>query len=184
MCRVTRAISGCQNPNACYSKARDLLNALEEKWDPREPQPEDHEEYHAPEAEADQETVDFDPGITTHGTIADTFRIFTRGAYNLHDVAPDTRHADNGAEGIVVYTDGSATNNGSEDVQGRAGIYFGEGDPRNLALRVPNGLGPSNNVGEMVAIKQAVEMCLLDTPLVIHSDARFPCLDRRPNEEP
>ncbi|KAJ7199332.1 hypothetical protein C8J57DRAFT_994325, partial [Mycena rebaudengoi] len=60
----------------CLSSANLLPNALEEKWDPRESQPEDHEEYHAPEAEADQETVDFDPRITTHGTIADMFRIF------------------------------------------------------------------------------------------------------------
>ncbi|KAJ7432428.1 hypothetical protein B0H11DRAFT_1613277, partial [Mycena galericulata] len=57
-------------------KARDLLDALHEKWDPREPQPEDYENEMAPHIHEDPDTVDFDPRVTTHGTIADTFRIF------------------------------------------------------------------------------------------------------------
>jgi ribonuclease HI len=54
---------------------------------------------------------------------------------------------------IVVYTDGSATNNGREDVEAGAGIYYGPNDTRNRAIRVPNELQPSNNVGELIAIK-------------------------------
>jgi hypothetical protein len=73
-CRITRAITGCKNPHQCYSKARDLLDALEEKWDPREPQPEDYEDELVHEEGTDEETVEFDARVTTHGTIADTFR--------------------------------------------------------------------------------------------------------------
>jgi hypothetical protein len=78
-----------------------------------------------------KKTVEFDARFTTHGTIADTFRIFTNTApKNLHSSAPDTRHApDPGEDPIKVYTDGSAQNNGDENVRAGAGIYFGADDP-------------------------------------------------------
>jgi hypothetical protein len=38
-------------------------------------------------------------------------------------------------------------------VKAGAGIYFGPDDPRNQAIRIPQMLGPSNQVGEVVAIK-------------------------------
>jgi hypothetical protein len=119
---------------------RDLLDALEEKWDPREPQPEDYED--GPVEGADEETVEFDARVTTHGTIADTFRIFTNTApKNLHDSSSDTRHAPDPDEGpIKVYTDGSAQNNGGENARAGAGIYFGDDDPRNRAIRIPDNL--------------------------------------------
>ncbi|KAJ7034883.1 hypothetical protein C8F04DRAFT_876726, partial [Mycena alexandri] len=41
VCMITRAITKCEHPNRCYAKAQELLNSLENKWDPRVPQPED-----------------------------------------------------------------------------------------------------------------------------------------------
>ncbi|KAJ6587666.1 hypothetical protein DFH09DRAFT_1359304 [Mycena vulgaris] len=72
-----------------------------------------------PRQEADGEAVEFDPRITTHGTIADTFRIFTKGTpRNLQGRAPRTQRApDLNAENTTVYTDGSALRNGQEDAQ-------------------------------------------------------------------
>ncbi|KAJ6569129.1 hypothetical protein B0H19DRAFT_937847, partial [Mycena capillaripes] len=152
-CRITRTITHCKNPHGCYCKARELLDALEEKWDPREPQPEDYETELGQQGGEDEDTVVFDPRITTSGTIADTFRIFTNDSpRNLRDIAPDSRHvADANTEKIVVYTDGSAINNGRENSRAGAGIYFGEDDPRNRSIRIPESVGSSNNVGEMVA---------------------------------
>jgi ribonuclease HI len=166
--------TGGSERSECYGKARDLLDALEEKWDTREPQPEDYEDEQAPREGSDEETIDFDARVTTHGTIADTFRIFTNTApKNLHNVAPNTRHSPNPNEDLIeIYTDGSAQNNGSENARAGAGIYFGDDDPRNKAIRVPDRLKPSNNVGELVAIKETVEMCPKDIPLAIHSDSR------------
>ncbi|KAJ7689919.1 hypothetical protein B0H17DRAFT_890138, partial [Mycena rosella] len=152
-CSVTKAITGCKHPHECFRRARALLDMLEEKWDPREPQPEDYEEDPGPRDELEPETEVFDARVTTHGTIADTFRIFTTNATrNLRDVAPDTRPApDPLGEPIVIFTDGSATNNGGENARAGAGIFFGEGDPRNKAIRIPQEMNPSNNVGEIVA---------------------------------
>ncbi|KAJ7604662.1 hypothetical protein DFH06DRAFT_1020709, partial [Mycena polygramma] len=75
-CQLTKALTRCKNPHQCYTKARELLDGLEAKWDPREPQPEDYEDDQKPQNEGD-ETAEFDSRITTHGTVADTFRIFT-----------------------------------------------------------------------------------------------------------
>ncbi|KAJ7138536.1 hypothetical protein C8R43DRAFT_823953, partial [Mycena crocata] len=78
-CRATRTETGCQNPHQCYCRARNLLDSLYAKWNPLKPQPEDYEEEQAPREGLSPETVDFDSRITTRGTVADTFRIFTKG---------------------------------------------------------------------------------------------------------
>lgn len=174
-CQLTREATNCKNPHRCYGKARDLLDTLHEKWDPRKPQPEDYETEQAPQEGPNPETVEFDSRITTHGTIADTFRIFTKGSpCNLHGRAPRTKHmmaAD--VEEITVYTDGSALNNGSENARAGAGIFFEEDDPRNKSVRIPGNIGRTNNVGEMVAIKEATEICPLNVPLEIRSDSQL-----------
>ncbi|KAJ7155938.1 hypothetical protein C8R43DRAFT_1125843 [Mycena crocata] len=164
--REVRAETGCRYPQNCYAKARALLDALHAKWDPRRPQPEDYEEAQAPAALEEDESVEFDSRITTHGTIADTFRIFTKGnPRNLSGASPMNKHdEDTISEGIDVYTDGSAINNGRDNARAGAGVYFGEGDPRNMAIRIPDAVGKTNNVGEMVAIKTAADECLPEIP--------------------
>ncbi|KAJ7668710.1 hypothetical protein DFH06DRAFT_982288, partial [Mycena polygramma] len=78
-CRISRELTGCRHPNKCYAKTRELLNSLEYKWDPRLMQPEDFEEYQKPMQETDSGGSEFDSRITTQGTLADVFRIFTDG---------------------------------------------------------------------------------------------------------
>jgi hypothetical protein len=84
-CRVSREITKCRHPNECYVKAQELLNSLENKWDPRLMQPEDYEEYQTPAQREDPDTAEFDSRITTDGTLADDFRIFTQGYANSAD---------------------------------------------------------------------------------------------------
>ncbi|KAJ7248903.1 hypothetical protein B0H12DRAFT_1301687 [Mycena haematopus] len=172
-CQVTKAISGCRHPSTCYMKARDLLNSLAYKWDPWLMQPEDYEEYQAPREKTNPDAADFDARITTRGTLADTFRIFTEGNQNLSYEAPDVSFAINQGPEVVAYTDGSAIDNATDKVRAGAGVYFGDGDPRNKAIRIPDEMGPSNQVGEILAIKEAVEAAPLDAPLKIFSDSKY-----------
>ncbi|KAJ7856802.1 hypothetical protein B0H14DRAFT_3448195 [Mycena olivaceomarginata] len=53
------------------------------------------------------------------------------------------------------------------------GLYFGDGDPRNRSIRVPDEMWPSNQVGEVLAIKEAVEPAPLNIPLRIYSDSKY-----------
>jgi hypothetical protein len=56
----------------CYAKARELLNSLQNKWDPSGMHPEDYEEYQAPEAreedtpleEGEEAPVQFDSRVS------------------------------------------------------------------------------------------------------------------------
>jgi len=49
-----------------------------------------------------------------------------------------------------VYTDGACSNNGKEGACAGIGVYFGEGDPRNISRRVEG--KQTNNVAELMAI--------------------------------
>ncbi|KAJ7930883.1 hypothetical protein B0H13DRAFT_1858393 [Mycena leptocephala] len=51
--------------------------------------------------------------------------------------------------------------------------YIGEEDPRSRAIRIPDYMGPSNQVGEAIAIKEAAEIAPLNTPLRILSDSKY-----------
>ena len=54
---------------------------------------------------------------------------------------------------IYVYTDGACSNNGKPNAKAGAGVFFGEGDSRNLAKRVEG--KQTNNVAELSAIIMA-----------------------------
>jgi len=54
---------------------------------------------------------------------------------------------------IHVYTDGACSNNGRPNAEAGMGVFFGEGDPRNLAKRVEG--KQTNNVAELSAIIEA-----------------------------
>ncbi|KAJ3744964.1 hypothetical protein DFH05DRAFT_1372916, partial [Lentinula detonsa] len=59
-------------------KPKELLQTLPEKWNPLSVLPKDHEpdELHPPDI---NEGITFDHRITTRGSLADAFRIFTQG---------------------------------------------------------------------------------------------------------
>jgi len=54
---------------------------------------------------------------------------------------------------IYVYTDGACSNNGKPNAKAGAGVFFGEGDSRNLSKRVMG--RQTNNVAELSAIIMA-----------------------------
>ena len=73
---------------------------------------------------------------------------------------------------LVVYTDGPCTHNGTAEAKAGSGIWYGRGDPRNLAARVP-GKEQSNQIGELLAILLAVKNAEGNRDLRICSDSRF-----------
>ncbi|KAJ7615151.1 hypothetical protein DFH06DRAFT_925286, partial [Mycena polygramma] len=79
-CTTTRTeCPECPNPHKCYVKARALLNSLEDKWNPLLVQPEDYEDGPQDPPQLSGSEVLFNPKITTKGTLANAFRIFTEG---------------------------------------------------------------------------------------------------------
>jgi ribonuclease HI len=76
---------------------------------------------------------------------------------------------------LFVYTDGSCSNNGQPGAQAGMGVYFGPGDPRNLAKRVVG--KQSNNTGELGAMIEAYRILekeiLAGKPITIVSDSNY-----------
>jgi ribonuclease HI len=72
----------------------------------------------------------------------------------------------------TVYTDGSCSNQGTESVKAGAGVWFGQNDRRNLKVKIPKNLNPSNQVGEIMAAKAAAEKVDDSVGLEIISDSK------------
>ncbi|KAJ7680155.1 hypothetical protein B0H17DRAFT_1232324, partial [Mycena rosella] len=142
-CRPRR----CQNPHLCYARAYEMMASLQHKWNPPT-------QRATKEPGEDPEMVEFNPDVTTQGTLTNVFCIFTEPEDNPDPsaAAPDTRLTpDEDAETSRAYTDGSVSNNGAGNARAGAGIFYGEDDERNRSIKVPDEWGPSNQVGEVLA---------------------------------
>ena len=153
-----------------------ILDQLKPKWDIRTRPPNDDlnltpkRKSKNKQAEKTGDAILFDPNITTNN-IRDSFRVFTTDKENDH--LPSHREAQQAQlKEIVVYTDGSCTNNGQEDAQAGSGIWYGENDPRNTAIRVP-GKVQSNQTGELYAILHVAKMTPKEAPIMIKSDSQY-----------
>ncbi|KAK0209607.1 hypothetical protein IW262DRAFT_1238206, partial [Armillaria fumosa] len=148
-CYICEAMSeniGCSNPNECLIRAKELLDTLPKKWDPRFMIPEDYKEGPNPQDEG----YEFDRRITTHGTIADAFRIFTEG--ETCNELPDLRIAPRGEE-VQSATEGFCLENNNEDARAGAGICVVRGNGPKSPLRVPQNLQQTKQNGEALAAK-------------------------------
>ncbi|KAA1472067.1 RnaseH-domain-containing protein [Dentipellis sp. KUC8613] len=118
----------------------------------------------------------FDPSITCKDTLADCFRIFTDDQ-PLHSEPADrltfVAHGLNlEQEHVTIYTDGACFNNGKANAYCGAGVWISDGHPHNRAIRVP-GEHHSNQVGELVAIIEALRLTENFKPLTIKSDSNY-----------
>jgi ribonuclease HII len=73
---------------------------------------------------------------------------------------------------LRVYTDGSVSNNGGDNPRGGVGIWFGEGDPRNVGefFKEEN---PTNQRCELMAVTRAAEIAGKGQPVVIVTDSKY-----------
>ncbi|KAF7367382.1 DNA polymerase epsilon catalytic subunit [Mycena sanguinolenta] len=152
-----------------------MLESLQDKWNPMCPQPEDYENQNQADNQDDPDWIEFNPKVTVEGELTEAFRIFTQPEINPDPVsrAPNMKPARHRGDKITVYTDGSATENGKENARAGTGIFYGEDDPRNRAIRVPNELNPSNQVAELLAVKEVLENTPRGTPIDIISDSKY-----------
>ncbi len=164
-CYICTAMSenlDCISPNTCMLRAKDLMDTLPKKWDPRFMLPEDYED--APSSL--EEGYEFDRRVTVHGTLADAFRMFTEG--NTCNDLPDMRIGPSNVEKITAATDGSCIDNGTANARAGAGVHVeGEGGLE-LAIRVPAMLPQTNQVGEAIATKELAER--INKRTILHND--------------
>ncbi|KAJ3991448.1 hypothetical protein F5050DRAFT_1546944, partial [Lentinula boryana] len=159
-CKDIRVKFQCNHPNGCMNQARKLLDTLPPKWDPRSELPEDYQEEYIPnEEERRNKIIPFDRRVTTTGTLAEIFRVFTDPDTQPVNTLPNLKSPEEHPEqSIHVGTDGSCENNGEENAQAGAGIYIAEQHPQNKSIKLPKYLNQSNQTGELVAAKIAADI--------------------------
>ena len=83
---------------------------------------------------------------------------------------------ENDVKDIIVYTDGSAINNGKKNCYGGIGIFFGDNDPRNVSEKLTS-VKSSNNVAELTACLKAIEIIINgnynNNKIVICTDSEY-----------
>ncbi|KAL0956717.1 hypothetical protein HGRIS_002839 [Hohenbuehelia grisea] len=109
-CKDVRTGSHCRTPNTCYKKAKELLDTLPRKWDPRKATSE--KEIEALKAKLTTNIEGgaiFDPINAVKGNLAGAFRIFTKGKTGK-GLPPKAKHlcTDEDPQ-LIVATDGSCT---------------------------------------------------------------------------
>ena len=171
-CREMSAI-GCTHPNGCLEMAESLINAIVVTWRPLE----QTEQNDHPQTEIAAITMDEGEVLIDNAAkptdLENSLRIFT----NQNSVTEEDTHDDHTPQTsdqreTIVYTDGSCTGNGTAEARAGSGVWFGPGDSRNAAIRVP-GKEQSNQVGELLAILHAVKTAPRNVPLRIRSDSKF-----------
>jgi ribonuclease HI/exonuclease III len=173
----------CESVYACNKIAKMILNLLPDKYNPVHNTPIKDNLSHTPtrirkykRAKVDSDIIAFNPDITEKGDMHNAIRIFQKhNTYKKRRLNPETRkpaYRDLGKskpKKITIYTDGSATGNGSMNGTSGIGIWRREGSARNRSLRLR--VAPhSNTKAELMAIIAAVENNKHDT-LTIKSDS-------------
>ncbi|TEB22303.1 RnaseH-domain-containing protein, partial [Coprinellus micaceus] len=112
---------------------------------------------------------------------ADTLRAFTNPECPHHSrlgpLTPGNADMDIERDTVRVWTDGSCHNNGMANAACGSGLWYGEDNVENKALKIPDSLPQSNNVGEITAALVAIQThrghTLGHTDLLISSDSTY-----------
>ncbi|KAG9195017.1 ribonuclease HI [Alternaria panax] len=73
---------------------------------------------------------------------------------------------------IVVYTDGGSRGNGMAGAKAGCGVYFGDGNPKNVQEPI-KGDSQTNNRAELVAIARALDHVPIDQDVEIVTDSQY-----------
>lgn len=75
---------------------------------------------------------------------------------------------------IEIWTDGACSSNGREDASGGIGVFFADGDPRNLSEALTD--RHTNQVAELQAAIRGIEICLNQSDaqrVLLHTDSKY-----------
>lgn len=72
--------TGCLMPHSCATRAKELLDTLPPKWDPRQvPPPQNVASTQESASPIKEGWIYFDAKMVTKGNVADLFRVITEG---------------------------------------------------------------------------------------------------------
>ncbi len=172
-CTRLKLSTHCKNPHRCAMRARDMLNTLPAKWDPRRRQPEDYETKEMEDLRHEglsEDLIPFDRRVTTHGSLGNAFRIFTSAA-PASDEAVTTSLDEDGTNAILA-TDGSCLYNGEMRAQAGAGVFVEHDQSQNRSVRLPKEIEQTNQSGEVAATLIATSLANGRTRVIQETDSQ------------
>lgn len=179
-CTEDRA-KGCENPQRCAIEAQKRLNKITPKLDPKRRTFQDNlsltqrRKVKNATAVKDGGDITFDPSVTAKADLAECYRILVNPEKVSNIPAerqPPARGITLPEEEIVMFTDGSCTNNGKLNARCGGGIWVDRDSNYNKPLRIP-GPQQSNQVGEIAAVVKALEIAPTYAPLTLVTDSRY-----------
>ena len=113
----------------------------------------------------------FQPATSDEGGSASEANTATKSAErrSIPKVQPATQSRD---DVLVIYTDGSSLANGQKGSRAGLGVYFGDGDARNVAERL-RGEPQTNQRAELMAILRALEVAPRKQAVKIVTDSQY-----------
>ena len=165
-----------QGNHGCRDKARELLNRIDDNWNPNRETPQRHNLWHTPrriiryeKADPQMEPVLYNPDTRSTLPLLEGIRIFSKApGHKLKDrdpylqgrpparinnlIEPTMAH-------VTINTDGSAIRNGWENAIAGIGVWYDNGSNRNIALRLESQERKyaSNSRAELCAILEALK---------------------------
>lgn len=174
-CQVCRDLRsrGCTNPHKCSLSARQHISKLEEKWDLYAPQ--ETRTLGEEELQWTQNCIGklFSLNIEMTTPLSNGFRVFTDQTDEHIGLINYKRAPENTPSFITIYTDGSCIRNERGGAAAGAGVWFGHGDARNRAIKLPYYITQTNNTGETIAILEAARSVPKTQSIIIKSDSQL-----------
>ncbi len=172
-CTCLKLSTRCKNPHLCAIRARDMLNTLPAKWDPRRRHPEDYETKEMEDLRREglnKDLVPFDRRITMHGSLGNVFRIFTSAAPTSDEAV--TASLDEDGTSAILATDGSCLFNGEMRAQAGAGVFVEHDHSQNCSVRLPKEIEQSNQSSEVAATLIATSLANTKTRVIQETDSQ------------
>ncbi len=147
-----------------------MLNSLPPKWNTQANPPAETHGNNDMAEDPKENTSIFRPNLITKGSLADAFMICTEEdeSPNVYNPRHEARTSD---KITTVYTNGSGIQCGTDKSGAGTGVFYGEGDMRNQSIRLPNEVGRTNQISEMIGAKSAAEDVLIHDEMELVSDS-------------
>lgn len=128
---------GCEQTQQCVRAAEKLLNHFQRKWDPRYIPPNDGL-FAEQGAATISDGVIFDLLIDDVHDLSNGFRVFMdpQGQSNMR--ASHRLSLDNNSDISTAWISGACINEGADNAQVGAGVWYGHGDNCNMSFRLPD----------------------------------------------
>lgn len=190
-CKCTDCIElenlyGCQYPNVCVTRAKEMLRPLSEKWDPRAMQLDNRPNNEDPgRNNTSHSDIMFNTKLATVDTLSDIFRVFTTGLTNnnLYFLTPCVE----GQEPLrATVKCRYSLRKMSDSTQIGAGVAFSERVDINIGRKWPS-TSPDRSGGNLLAIILASLQVGTRRPLKIytrsHDDIAALTVDMQKNKD-